>query len=96
MLVLDFIGDKFVDMLQSNQYKGYALGILSSASFGLIPLFSLPVLASGMPHETLVFWRFLFSAINVCLVLAVQQIGALPTAILGAMEPLTAVALGVL
>lgn len=45
------------------RYKGYALGILSSASFGLIPLFSLPVLATGMPHDTLVFWRFVLSAI---------------------------------
>lgn len=52
-----------MDIAKSNQYKGYALGILSSASFGLIPLFSLPVLGSGMPHETLVFWRFVFSAL---------------------------------
>lgn len=49
--------------MKMTRYKGYILGLLSSASFGLIPLFSLPVLGSGMPHETLVFWRFVFSAL---------------------------------
>ena len=42
---------------------GYVLALISSASFGLIPLFSLPLLHAGMSAESVLFYRFLFGAL---------------------------------
>ena len=42
---------------------GYILALLSSASFGLIPLFSLPLLHAGMSAEAVLFYRFFFGAL---------------------------------
>lgn len=39
------------------------MGILSSASFGLIPLFSIPIIEEQVPHQTVVFYRFFLAAI---------------------------------
>ena len=41
---------------------GFLLALLSSASFGLIPLFSLPLMHGGMSPECVLFYRFLFGA----------------------------------
>lgn len=41
--------------------KGLLCGLLSSASFGLIPLFTLPVMAQGMQFDSILFYRFLFA-----------------------------------
>ncbi|GAD07497.1 hypothetical protein HQ45_05445 [Porphyromonas crevioricanis] len=50
-------------MNRPSKSTGWLIGILSSASFGLIPLFSLPILKLGVPHETVVFYRFLFASL---------------------------------
>ena len=42
--------------------KGYLLGLLSSISYGLIPLFILPLKKVGFSMDTTLFYRFLFSA----------------------------------
>lgn len=42
---------------------GYLLALLSSASFGMIPLFSLPLLHAGMSAESVLFYRFFFAAL---------------------------------
>lgn len=42
---------------------GYLLALISSASFGLIPLFSLPLLHGGMSAESVLFYRFFFGAL---------------------------------
>lgn len=44
---------------------GYLLGIIASSTFGLIPLFSIPVLATGMSVECLLFYRYFITAILV-------------------------------
>ena len=43
---------------------GFFLALLSSAAFGLIPLFSLPLLRNGMSAECVLFYRFLFGAMS--------------------------------
>ncbi|AZA50072.1 DMT family transporter [Chryseobacterium carnipullorum] len=45
--------------------KGYALGILSSVSFGLIPIFILPLKKASFSMDITLFYRFLFSALMV-------------------------------
>ena len=44
---------------------GFLLALLSSAAFGLIPLFSLPLLHDGMSPECVLFYRFLFGALDI-------------------------------
>lgn len=46
-----------------NNLKGFAFGILTSATFGLIPLFTLPLMAKGMQFDSILFYRFLFAAL---------------------------------
>ncbi|MGK6340969.1 DMT family transporter [Chryseobacterium sp. DT-3] len=45
--------------------KGYLLGILSSVSFGLIPIFILPIKQAHFSMDITLFYRFLFSALMV-------------------------------
>lgn len=51
--------------------KGFLYGIASSATFGLIPLFTLPLMAKGMVFDSILFYRFLVAslAIGVFLIL---------------------------
>lgn len=44
------------------KFKGTIWALVSSSTFGLIPLFSLPVLASGVGLDSLCFYRFAFAA----------------------------------
>lgn len=43
--------------------KGTIWALVSSLTFGLIPLFSMPVLASGVGLDSLCFYRFAFAAV---------------------------------
>lgn len=45
--------------------KGYALGIVSSVSYGLIPIFILPVKQAHFSLDITLFYRFLFSALMI-------------------------------
>lgn len=45
--------------------KGYVLGIISSASYGLIPLFILPIKQAHFSLDITLFYRFLFSALMI-------------------------------
>lgn len=44
-----------------NNLKGLFFGVLTSATFGLIPLFTLPLMANGMQFDSILFYRFLFA-----------------------------------
>lgn len=103
------------------RFKGISFGMATSVTFGLIPLFTLPLMGKGMTYDSILFYRFLFASgslqlppdpasycnlvllavlptvvSNITLVLAVQNIGGTLTSVLGALEPLTAVCIGVL
>ena len=60
---------------------GFVLALLSSALFGLIPLFTLPMLHHGMTAESILFYRFLFSSLVLApvLVLRRERIAATPS-----------------
>lgn len=45
--------------------KGYALGIISAVSYGLIPIFILPVKQAHFSLDITLFYRFLFSALMI-------------------------------
>ncbi|MEG1580201.1 MAG: DMT family transporter [Bacteroidaceae bacterium] len=55
------------------QLKGFFWGLLSSVCFGFIPLFTLPLMESGLKNHSILFYRFLFAAASILLVLLVQR-----------------------
>lgn len=56
-----------------NNLKGFAFGILTSATFGLIPLFTLPLMAKGMQFDSILFYRFLFAALALAGIMAAKK-----------------------
>lgn len=42
-----------------NKLKGFIYGLATSVTFGLIPLFTLPLMQGGMPLDSILFYRFL-------------------------------------
>lgn len=57
-----------------NQGWGFFLAIISGASFGLIPLFTIPVIATGMGYCSIILYRFLFGAIFMLAFLLYRQV----------------------
>lgn len=55
------------------KFKGYALGLLSSISYGLIPLFILPIKQANFSLDKTLFYRFLFSALIVGVYLLIKR-----------------------
>lgn len=53
--------------------KGFVCGVLTSATFGMIPLFTLPLMAKGMTFSSILCYRFLFSALLLGLILAMSR-----------------------
>jgi EamA domain-containing membrane protein RarD len=45
--------------------RGYLLGILSAVSYGLIPIFILPIKQAHFSMDITLFYRFFFSALMV-------------------------------
>ena len=57
-----------------NKFNGFLYGLLSSASFGLIPLFTIPAMREGMHFESILFYRFLFACLALgCILLLDKQ-----------------------
>lgn len=46
-----------------NRIKGLVYGVISSSTFGLIPLFALPVIQKGVGVDSVMFYRFGMSAL---------------------------------
>ncbi len=61
-----------------NTFWGFFYGLLASASYGLIPLFTLPLTDHGLRVDSILFYRFFFAclAIGLVLILRREAIGA--------------------
>ena len=55
--------------------RGFINAMISSCSFGLIPLFSVPVMEAGMETPSLLIYRFFFGAIFILMGMAYMRIG---------------------
>ena len=55
------------------RFQGILYAMLSSATFGMIPLFAVPVLRSGMNTASVLFYRLLFSALLMGLLLLIRR-----------------------
>lgn len=74
----------------TTNFKGYALGIIAAATYGLNPLFALPVYAHGMNPDSVLFFRYMMAIPIVGLMallrghsLAVDRRDILPLALMG-------------
>ena len=45
----------------TNRTKGYILAAISAATYGMNPLFALPLYADGMAVDSVLFFRYLFA-----------------------------------
>lgn len=54
-------------------FKGYTNAIVSAISFGLIPLFTMPLLAIGMPSTSILVYRYGFGCLAMLLLLFVKK-----------------------
>lgn len=55
-----------------NRIKGLLWGIISGASFGLIPLFTLPLFESGFDTDSVLFYRFATASVLLALILLIR------------------------
>lgn len=56
-----------------NNLKGFFYGIVTSVTFGLIPLFTLPLMAKGMVFDSILFYRFVIATIALGLMMIVKK-----------------------
>lgn len=70
--------------------KGYAYGVIASVSYGLNPLFALPLYASGLLVDSVLFYRYAFAVLFLAVVMklngqsfALKWHEILPLAVMG-------------
>lgn len=59
---------------KKNIFKGYSLATLSAISYGLIPLFALPLMAKGMNNDSILFFRFSLASICIGIIMIFKKI----------------------
>ena len=60
--------------MKKETLTGFLYGLLSSSTFGLIPLFTLPVIEEGMQFPSILLYRFIFACAVLALVLLAKGI----------------------
>lgn len=63
----------FAYIIYMNKFSGIIYAMLSSATFGLIPLFTLPVIKSGMHTPSIIFYRMLFSVVMLAVLILLRK-----------------------
>lgn len=53
--------------------KGYLYGCISSASYGLIPLFAVPMMRKGMDIDSILSYRFACASLVMCIMLLIRK-----------------------
>lgn len=53
--------------------KGYLWGCLSSSTYGLIPLFAIPILGKGMLYDSLLFYRFTCTSLLIAIMMLFKK-----------------------
>lgn len=55
------------------RFKGIMYGMATSVTFGLIPLFTLPLMGKGMVYDSILFYRFLFASMALAAVMLLKK-----------------------
>ena len=56
-----------------NKIKGFFYGIVTSVTFGLIPLFTLPLMQKGMQSDSILFYRFLVATMALGIMMFIKK-----------------------
>ncbi len=64
----------------SEKFKGYLCGTVSSASYGLIPLFAIPLMRRGMDIDSILSYRFMTASVVMAIMLLVRGVSLKVTA----------------
>lgn len=74
----------------SDKLKGYALGCVASVSYGLNPLFALPLYATGIRVDSVLFYRYAFAVVMLAVMMklngksfALKKNEVLPLVVMG-------------
>lgn len=59
--------------MTSSNVKGYIYGLTTSITFGLIPLFTLPLMKEGMTYGSILFYRFLFATAALGIMMKIKK-----------------------
>ena len=57
----------------SNKTKGFIFGAIAASSYGMNPLFALPLYAAGMSVDTVLFYRYFFAAVVLGILMKMQH-----------------------
>ncbi len=57
-----------------NKFKGFLYGIVASSTFGLLPLFTLPVMGEGLTTFSILSYRILFASILVAVLMLIGRV----------------------
>ena len=57
-----------------NKFKGFLYGIVASSTFGLLPLFTLPVMGEGLTTFSILSYRMLFASILVAVLMLIGRV----------------------
>ena len=57
-----------------NKFKGFLYGMTASATFGLLPLFTLPTMAEGMKTDSILSYRMMFASLLVAVLMKVRGV----------------------
>ena len=57
----------------TNKTKGFIYGAIAAASYGMNPLFALPLYAAGMSVDTVLFYRYFFATIVLGILMKMQH-----------------------
>lgn len=57
-----------------NKFKGFLYGMTASATFGLLPLFTLPMMAEGMKTDSILCYRMMFASLLVAVLMKVRGV----------------------
>lgn len=57
----------------SNKTKGFIYGAIAAASYGMNPLFALPLYAAGMSVDSVLFYRYVFAVLALGILMKLQH-----------------------
>ena len=57
-----------------DRFKGFLFGMIASSTFGLIPLFTLPMMAEGLGTDSILTYRMFLACLLVMILMRVRGV----------------------
>ena len=77
-------------VMTNNRLKGFTYGAVAAASYGMNPLFALPLYGAGMSVDSVLFYRYFFAVVMLGILMkvkkqsfALKKADILPLAVMG-------------